>query len=467
MDRPGTEPNGDRRPAWLDDPLGPRPDGRPGWLDGPPSGPAQAAQPLPPPPADTTWAPSTGWPPLVEPDRPAFPGSPYPGTSFPGTTRSGDLVPDHGGARPTRGWFLPAVVGAVVGSLVAVVAGVGLLAATDRLDAGPNGGADFALRGEALDIQGVLAAVRPGVVSINVEGTTIDDQGNVRQGQGAGSGMIIEADGLVLTNAHVIDSATSISVTLADGSRRPADLVGSLPQDDVALVQIRDGGTFDVVTLGRSADMQVGDQVVAVGNALNLGESPTVTTGILSATGRTVGAENGVTLDQLLQTDAAINPGNSGGPLVDASGQVIGVNTAIAGGAENIGFALSIDAVKPLIDDLKAGGGEVRGRAALGVSTLDLEAVAPDVLERLGIDRSDGAFVVSVLPGSGADEAGLEPGDVIVEVDGLAITDAAALTQVIADLEPGQQIDVTVERAGEDEVRSATLGSRGVEEDGG
>jgi S1-C subfamily serine protease len=174
--------------------------------------------------------------------------------------------------------------------------------------------------------------VRPGVVSINVEGTTVDAQGNVRQGQGAGSGMVIEPGGLVLTNAHVIEGATSISVTLADGSRRPADLVGSLPQDDVALVQIRDGGTFPVVQLGASSTMEVGDDVVAVGNALNLGESPTVTTGILSATGRTVGAEGGITLDQLLQTDAAINPGNSGGPLVDARGMVIGVNTAIAGG---------------------------------------------------------------------------------------------------------------------------------------
>jgi S1-C subfamily serine protease len=204
-----------------------------------------------------------------------------------------------------------------------------------------------------------------------------------------------------------------------------------------------------------------------VGNALNLGESPTVTTGILSATGRTVGAENGVTLDQLLQTDAAINPGNSGGPLVDATGEVIGVNTAIAGGAENIGFALSIDAVKPLIDDLRAGGGDVRGRAALGVSTLDLDGVEPEVLERLAITRTDGAFVVNVLPGSGADDAGLEPGDVIVAVDGEAVADAAGLTDVIAALDPGQRIEVTVERGGEEETFTATLGSRGVEEDGG
>jgi S1-C subfamily serine protease len=360
-------------------------------------------------------------------------------------------------------------VGAVVGALTAVVAGLGLLAATDRLDddGGGRPSANLALRGEPLDVQGVLAAVRPGVVSINVEGTTVDARGRIRQGQGAGSGMIIEPDGLVLTNAHVIDGATSISVSLADGSRRPADLLGSLPDEDVALVRIRDGGTFDVVELGSSADMQVGDHVVAVGNALNLGESPTVTTGILSATGRTVGAENGVTLDQLLQTDAAINPGNSGGPLVDAAGRVIGVNTAIAGGAENIGFALSIDAVKPLIEDLKGGGGQVRGRAALGVSTLDVDAVDPGVVARLGIEGDEGAFVVTVLPGSGAERAGIEAGDVIVAVDGERTPSAASLTEAIAGLEPGDDVAITVERDGEEQVLDATLGSRGVPEDGG
>lgn len=375
-------------------------------------------------------------------------------------------------SRPRPGgrgrWLLPALVGAVVGALAAVATGLGLLAASDG--GGGIGRSDdraLALSGELLDVRGVLAAVRPGVVSINVEGTTVDEAGNLRQGQGAGSGMVLEPDGLVLTNAHVVADATTISVTLADGSRRPADLVGSLPQDDVALVQIRGGGAFDVVELGRSADAQVGDDVVAVGNALNLGESPTVTTGILSATGRTVGAENGVTLDQLLQTDAAINPGNSGGPLVDAGGRVIGVNTAIAGGAENIGFALSIDAVKPLVDDLRAGGGEVRGRAALGVSTLDLGGVSPDVLERLGIDRRDGAFVVTVLPGSSADGAGIEEGDVIVAVAGRPIADAAALTAAIAGLQPGEEVEITFERGEEEQTVRATLGSRGVEEDGG
>ena len=464
----GGPTDGDKdRGRWLSAPFGERSDGRPGWPDGPPaappSAPPVASDPsprsaLPPaPPAGAAWSPTSGWPPL-------------PGGGEAGSRRrgDGDVIPAPPARRPGRSGRLgPAVVGALVGAVVAAASVLGVLAVTDRLGGEAAAPASFSLRGEPLDIQGVLRAVRPGVVSINVEGTTVDDQGRIRQGQGAGSGMVITPDGLVLTNAHVIAGATSISVTLADGSRRPADLVGSIPQNDIALVQIRDGGTFDVVELGRSSELEVGDQVVAVGNALNLGESPTVTTGIVSATGRTVGAENGVTLDQLVQTDAAINPGNSGGPLVDASGRVIGVNTAIAGGAENIGFALSIDAVKPLIDDLRAGGGDVRGRAALGVSTLDVGAVAPDVLDRLAIDRDDGAFVVTVLPGSGAEGAGLEEGDVIVAVEGEAVADATDLTEVIAGMEPGQEISITVERDGTEQVFVATLGSRGVPEDGG
>lgn len=460
MDQGAGAPGGER--GWLDDPLGPRADGS-GWPDGPPTTGSVWTPPAPDPTSDppSPLAPISGSaasPPTEGPPaalRPAWP-------------TGGDLVPFAPPAR-RRTWVGPATIGALVGAVVALLAGVGLLAASDRIDVGTGGGAStgLALRGEPLDIQGVLGAVRPGVVSINVEGATVDETGQIRQGQGAGSGMVIESGGLVLTNAHVIDGATSISVTLADGTRRPADLVGSLPQEDVALVQIRDGGTFDVVELGRSSDLIVGDQVVAVGNALNLGESPTVTTGIVSATGRTVGAENGVTLDQLLQTDAAINPGNSGGPLVDASGKVVGVNTAIAGGAENIGFALSIDAVRPLIDDLAEGGGDVRGRAALGVSTLDIDAVAPDVLERLGIERGEGAFVVAVLPGSGADGAGLEAGDIITAVEGEDVVDAVDLTEVIAGLAPGQEITVSVEREGAAETFTVTLGSRGVQEDGG
>jgi putative serine protease PepD len=366
------------------------------------------------------------------------------------------------------------LIGAVVGALVAAAVAGGIVAAND--DGGSTQSvavtrASSRLAGEKLDIHGVLAAVQPGVVSIGVEG--IQSNG-IRSGsfQAAGSGMVIDASGLVLTNAHVVNGASTITVSLSDGRALPADLVGSMTSNDVALVKIRNVSGLDTVKFGQSAALQVGDAVVAVGNALNLGSTPTVTTGIVSALHRTIEAETGVTLDNLIQTDAAINPGNSGGPLVDAEGDVIGVNTAIAGCtqngcSQNIGFALSIDSVKPLIDTLKAGGGQVRGGAFLGVSTSDLSDVVAQVRDRFGITRDSGAFVQQVVPGSGADQAGLQPGDVITEVDGRSVKGAADVGAIIQDHKPGDKVKVVYERQGKSQTTTATLGSKGVPQTGG
>jgi serine protease Do len=196
--------------------------------------------------------------------------------------------------------------------------------------------------------------------------------------RGAGSGMVISDDGLVLTNNHVIEGATTITVTLADGRDEDADLVGSIPSNDVALVRVRDASDLPTVSFGSSSSLRVGDPVVAIGNALGLGGTPSVTAGIVSALGRELDAENGEHLSDLIQTDTAIYQGNSGGPLVNASGEVVGVNTAVAtsqanGAAENLGFALPIDQLKPLIDELKEGGGDVVAGAFLGVRTVDLD----------------------------------------------------------------------------------------------
>nr|MBA3304210.1 trypsin-like peptidase domain-containing protein [Acidimicrobiia bacterium] len=282
----------------------------------------------------------------------------------------------------------------------------------------------------------------------------------------AGSGMVIEADGTVLTNAHVIEGATSITVNLADGRSAEADLLGSIPSSDVALVRIKGVEALDTVTLGSSTDLRVGDDVVAVGNALNLTGTPTVTTGIVSAKDRSVETETGVVLDSLVQTDAAINQGNSGGPLVDATGKVIGVNTAIAGGAENIGFAIAIDALKPLIERIKAGDGDLGARPFLGVSTADLSGVNPDVLQNLGVSRTDGAFVAEVTPGSGAAEAGLETGDVILSIDGERVRTTADVGRVVAGGDPGDTVEIGYERNGEERTVTATLGST-AEDQGG
>jgi S1-C subfamily serine protease len=271
----------------------------------------------------------------------------------------------------------------------------------------------------------------------------------------------------VLTNNHVIEGATSITVTLADGRNVGADLVGSIPANDVALVRVRNVHGLKTVQFGKSSDLRVGDPVVALGNALGLGGTPSVTAGIVSALGRELDAPNGEHLTDLIQTDAAIYQGNSGGPLVNAEGQVVGVNTAVAtsqanGAAENLGFALPIDQLAPLIDTLKKGGGAVRAGAFLGVRTVDVDNVQQATRDRLGITSSSGAFVGEVIAGSGAAAAGMQQGDVIVAIDGKPVKTAADVGTLIAKLAPGTKVAVTVERSGKRQTLHAVLGSRGV-----
>src|SRR3546814_560488 len=222
-------------------------------------------------------------------------------------------------------------------------------------------------------------------------------------------------------------------------------------------------GETDLVPaqLGSSAGLQVGEEVTAIGNALNLGGRPTVTRGIVSALDRSLSAQ-GITLSNLIQTDAAINPGNSGGPLVNAAGQVVGVNTAIIGDAQNIGFSIEIDTVKPLIDEIRAGGGDVRGdQAFLGVNTTDVEAESAAVRDQFGITVDEGAFVQSLVPDSAAADAGLEPGDVITAVDGESTADSASVGAIIRQPAPGDQVTISVLRGGEELEMTATLGQRG------
>ena len=415
-------------------------------------------------PTRPAWSSAPSSPPTAEP-APAR--APNPSAFAPAPAPPAPPAPDRRRSGEGSRWR-PALTGAIAGAAVVGVVLASALALGVGFDRGSGVGVGFdrprlALQGEELDIQGVINAVQPGVVSLNVEGVR-DTQVGPQLIEGAGSGMVIEPDGLVLTNAHVISGARSITVTVSDGRELPADLVGSISSSsDVALVQIRGVSGLDTVTLGDSTAMQVGDDVVAVGNALNLGASPTVTTGIVSALNRSITEPNGANLENLIQTDAAINPGNSGGPLVNALGEVIGVNTAVAGGAENIGFALSIDSVKPLIDVLRSGGGEVRGGAFLGISSADLANVNPAVLDRLGIERQDGAFVVEVSPGTAAAEAGLETGDVILALDGEAVQGSAEVSAAIIDREPGDEVEIRFLRNGEEQTVVATLGSRGIE----
>ena len=353
-----------------------------------------------------------------------------------------------------------AIVAGLLSALVAaVVTSVLFIAADDGPTRAPTfalPGSNSRLAGEHLDIQGLLAKVGPSVVTIETGRATSSGVFN-----GAGSGVVLDDTGLILTNAHVIQGADSISVTFYDGAVHEATLIGSFPSEDIALVHATDVVGAVPAELGSSDALRVGDDVVAIGNALNLGGSPTVTVGIVSATNRSISAPS-VSLRGLIQTDAAINPGNSGGPLLNASGEVVGVNTAIVNDAQNIGFALAIDNVKPLVDELRDGNGTLTPDTAfLGVETADLAVISEAVREQLEITVDEGAFVQNVVPDSAAEAAGLAEGDVIVAVDDEAVEGTKDVQRIVRSREPDDTIEVEVERGGELITIEATLGSLG------
>ncbi|HEX2064109.1 MAG TPA: trypsin-like peptidase domain-containing protein, partial [Acidimicrobiales bacterium] len=299
-------------------------------------------------------------------------------------------------------------------------------------------GSSTTVAGPALDLQGILAKVEPAVVSIRVGGG---------RGGGAGTGVILSGDGEVLTNAHVVDGARSIRVILnGETQSREADLVGTDEANDLALLRIRGARGLPTAELGSSADLQVGDDVIAIGNALGLRGAPSVTRGIVSGLNRSLGS-----ISDLIQTDAAINPGNSGGPLVNARGQVVGINTASAGarggGAQNIGFAIPIDQARPIVERLRTGQGAAP-LAFLGVSTIDLE------------DGSRGARITEVVAGSPAASAGLRPGDVITEVAGQPVEGAGELGGLVRRRQPGQELELTYQRGGDRREAKVILAER-------
>jgi S1-C subfamily serine protease len=311
---------------------------------------------------------------------------------------------------------------------------------------------------EPLNIPQLVEQVGPSVVSIELGRAGEDQVFDV----GAGSGVIIDDAGLVLTNAHVVEGADTISVRLADGREVRADLVGASTSNDVALVRLREAGGLQPAVLGSSAALRVGDQVVAIGNALGLGDTPSVTTGIVSATGRTL-SDGDVTLGNLIQTDAAINRGNSGGPLLNSLGEVVGINTAGIPAGENLGFAIEIDAVRPLIDELAGGGGEVAGTAFLGISSIPVAELTDAERGRLGVpDELDGVVVTSVQPGSAAADAALQVGDVIISIDGTSVTSTLAVRELISARDPGDRVVLDLVRGGATQTVDAVLGSRAV-----
>ena len=389
-------------------------------------------------------------PPVAEPPYEPAHESPPPATPTLSFAQSGE-------PRPGRSWIAAALIGALVG---AVVAG-GIVYATRDDSPAPQVatfGRNTSRIAKPRDIQGILSRVQPAVVAINTRGFQQDEFFNVVPSQGAGTGMIISAGGEVLTNAHVVGDANSIKVKLANGETKDADLVGTDPVADLALIKIRGAHDLPTADLGRSSTLRVGDSVVAIGNALALPGGPTVTEGIVSALDRTIGARSD-RLEHLIQTDAAINPGNSGGPLVNADGQVIGINTAVLqqtgsdAVAQNIGFAIAIDTIKPRIEDLRTGNGT---SAFLGLSTTPVDE---SVRARFGLDTSTGALVITVTPGSAAERAGLREGDVIVGIGGDGVASANDLTGAVRKHKPGDRVELRWKRGADDRSAMVELGS--------
>ncbi|MBY4949885.1 Do family serine endopeptidase [Cupriavidus respiraculi] len=267
------------------------------------------------------------------------------------------------------------------------------------------------------------------------------------------SGVIVSAEGYILTNHHVVDGADEIEVALTDGRKADAKVVGSDPETDLAVLKItlKD---LPAITLGRLENVKVGDVVLAIGNPFGVGQ--TVTMGIVSALGRSHLGIN--TFENFIQTDAAINPGNSGGALVDAQGNLLGINTAIysrSGGSLGIGFAIPVSTAKQVMESIIATGSVTRGW--IGVEPQDM---TPEIAESFGLDAKEGALIAAIVQGGPADKAGVKPGDVLVSVDGQSISDTTALLNAIAQLKPGAAVKMNLVRRGKPTEVTVTIGKR-------
>ena len=270
--------------------------------------------------------------------------------------------------------------------------------------------------------------------------------------EGLGSGVIVTQDGYILTNHHVIDGADRIRVDLIDGRSLDAEVVGSDPPSDLAVLKVN-ASSLPVVTLGDSDHTRIGDVVLAVGNPLGIGQ--TVTMGIISAKGRQTGLSNG-SFEDFLQTDAPINRGNSGGALVSTNGELIGINSQIlspTGGSIGLGFAIPSNMARTVMDQLIRSGKVRRGQ--LGVIVLRIPS---DEASELGVKEGPGVVVYQVQSGSGADRAGLRRGDVITALNGTAITEPNSFRNMIAATQPGTEVTLTVKRDGSERQMRATLG---------
>jgi Do/DeqQ family serine protease len=271
---------------------------------------------------------------------------------------------------------------------------------------------------------------------------------------GLGSGVIVSADGLVLTNNHVVESADEIEIAFHDGRKTKAKVVGADPESDLAVLRIASDKPLTPITFAPAESLRIGDIVLAIGNPFGVGQ--TVTSGIVSALGRTHLGIN--TFENFIQTDAAINPGNSGGALVDSNGNLVGINTAIysqSGGSMGIGFAIPVSLAKSVMEQIIKSGTVTRGW--IGVEVQDLTA---ELAESFGVKSTKGALIAGVMRGSPAEKAGIKPGDVLLTVGKRPVDDAQVMLELIAGLAPGESAHFGLSREGKPLDVSVTIGKR-------
>jgi serine protease Do len=313
------------------------------------------------------------------------------------------------------------------------------------------------------------ARVSPAVVRITATGVTTDPFGATIPEQGVGSGVIFDPAGWVLTNRHVVQTggttiATTLNVELKDGREFKGTVYGVDTLTDLAIVRI-DATNLPSAPIGRSADLKVGQLAIAIGSPLGT-FSNSVTSGIVSATGRSVVVDSGARLTNLIQTDAAINPGNSGGPLLDAGGNVVGINTAVASGSNGIGFAIPIDIARPIMREALAGQPLARPYLGVRYEAIDLKLQAE---KKLPVDHgaligpateANGTTLPAIIPGGPAEKAGLKDGDIITAVEDQPIDTEHPLDLVLSGFSPDQKVKLTLLRDGATLTIEITLGTR-------
>ena len=328
------------------------------------------------------------------------------------------------------------------------------------LNSGVDGNSANFVEGSIAEIAEKVSA---SVVSIVTSTKTTNFFGQDYESAAAGTGIIVTSDGYILTNKHVINGATSINVILDDGTEyEDVEVVATDPLNDVAFLKIKDATGLTAATLGDSKTLTVGQQVMAIGNALGQYQN-TVTVGVVSGLGRSVTASDGTgynteTLSDMIQTDAAINSGNSGGPLVNAAGEVVGINTATSATAENMGFAIPISSVKGMLKQLvETGKAE---RTYLGVYTAE---ITPEVAKAYNLPVSSGAYIYSsstysaIVKDSPAAKAGLKDKDIVMAVNGVEVGKAGTLSDLIGEYKPGDTVQLTVIREGNEIAVNVTL----------